>query len=216
MSQDRLDRAIALVPAVLLASFSLFWFSYTVADPDLWGHLRFGLDIVQTGAIAQKDVYSYRTGTQPWINHEWLSEVIFAWLYDLAGPAGLVAFKVIASGSIVGLVLPAFAWLRSRSTSRGASVDLDQRSVSDGLGDGSSADFHLSRYADFASVPSGRRRRRRKRRLWALPLLFALWVNLHGGVLAGIGILGLWTMAAGIRLLLANRSGAGSNLGEFA
>ncbi len=28
--------------------------------------------------------------------------------------------------------------------------------------------------------------------LWVLPILFAGWVNLHGGVLAGIGALGLW------------------------
>src|SRR5262245_36222404 len=97
MSQHQSHRAIALVPGVMLASFCLFWFSYTIADPDLWGHIRFGLDILQTGCVIQQDNYSYRTGSQPWINHEWLSEVIFASAYSSGGPAGLIAFKLIVS-----------------------------------------------------------------------------------------------------------------------
>jgi hypothetical protein len=33
---------------------------------------------------------------------------------------------------------------------------------------------------------------KREHWLWVLPILFAGWVNLHGGVLAGIGVLALW------------------------
>src|SRR5262249_27548385 len=103
MSPTRHDRTVALVPAIMLASFSLFWISYTIADPDLWGHVRFGLDILRTGTIVQRDVYSYRTGSQPWINHEWLSEVLFASIYDSAGPCGLIVFKLIVGALIVGI-----------------------------------------------------------------------------------------------------------------
>src|SRR5438477_428999 len=53
----------------MVAGFALFWFSYTLADPDLWGHVRFGQDIVRTGRIVQADEYSYRTAGQRWINH---------------------------------------------------------------------------------------------------------------------------------------------------
>ena len=91
-------------PLVLLAGFSLFWFSDTIADPDLWGHIRFGQDILETGSIVQIDRYSYRTGDQPWINHEWLSEVIFAFLYDRWGAVGLVVFKVLLSLVTFGLL----------------------------------------------------------------------------------------------------------------
>ena len=65
----------------------------TVADPDLWGHVRFGQDILRTGSIIQADTYSYRTAGQLWINHEWLAEVIFAGLYDRFGPTGLIVSK---------------------------------------------------------------------------------------------------------------------------
>ena len=87
----------------LLVGFCLFWFSDTIANPDLWGHLRFGRDILRTGSIIQADVYSYRSGEEPWINHEWLSEVIFATIYDRSGPGGLIAFKVVLSLVVLGL-----------------------------------------------------------------------------------------------------------------
>ncbi len=88
MIRGRARRLITLGPLCLLTSFGVYFFSRTVADPDLWGHVRFGQDILRTGRIIQRDSYSYRTGDQPWINHEWLSEVIFAWLYEHAGAAG--------------------------------------------------------------------------------------------------------------------------------
>ncbi len=56
--------------------------SRTVADTDLWGHLRFGLDTVESGRVLDVDPYSYLSAGQRWINHEWLAEVSFAlaWL----------------------------------------------------------------------------------------------------------------------------------------
>src|SRR5271166_3713947 len=102
MTVDRSRGFRSLAPSCLLAGFCLFWFSDTVADPDLWGHIRFGQDILRTGSIRQLDTYSYRTGGQVWMNHEWLSEAIFAGIYDSAGPRGLIVFKVILGLVIVG------------------------------------------------------------------------------------------------------------------
>jgi hypothetical protein len=215
MSQIRSERAIALVPAMMLASFCLFWFSYTVADPDLWGHVRFGQDILRTGAIAQKDIYSYRTGSQPWINHEWLSEVIFAGLYNAGGPAGLIAFKLVVSASIVGLC---FWHLRRCGLSPVRSALLIMLiSVPFRMGLGTVRP-QVFTYAGTlvlllllqTATPE------RARRLWALPLLFALWVNLHGGVLAGSGILGIWIMAKGASAVRPDRNPADPGLGGFA
>jgi hypothetical protein len=215
MSQIRSDRVIALVPAALLASLSLFWFSYTVADPDLWGHLRFGLDILGAGLIAQQDIYSYRTGSQPWINHEWLSEVIFAGIYDVAGPTGLIAFKVIVSLTIFGLC---YRHLRRCDLAPfGAALLLILMSVPFRMGLGTIrpqiftylGTLVLLLFLEPCTTVC-------KRRLWALPLLFALWVNLHGGVLAGIGILGVWITANGVKRLVADRVRWRPNLDGFA
>jgi hypothetical protein len=53
MARSRTQLADDFVPAVFLVGLGIFWFSSTVADPDLWGHVRFGLDLPGTGFIVQ-------------------------------------------------------------------------------------------------------------------------------------------------------------------
>jgi hypothetical protein len=212
MSLTRHDRTVALVPAIVLASFSLFWFSYTIADPDLWGHLRFGLDILRTGTIVQKDVYSYRTGSQPWINHEWLSELLFASIYDSTGPRGLIVFKLIVSALIVGICFRHLC--RFGLAPLRAAILVILISIPFRLGMGTVRP-QLFTYLGTLVLMLCLQATAGMRRLWALPLLFALWVNLHGGVLAGIGILGVWLIANGADRLAGVRGRVGRNLGEF-
>jgi hypothetical protein len=56
-------------------------------------------------------------------------------------------------------------------------------------------------------IPEGRRR-------WAcgLPVLFAVWVNTHGGVLAGIGLLALTTLASTAQLVLQRASSSAKTI----
>src|SRR5262245_41022496 len=86
---------------LLVAATCLFAIADTVADPDLWGHLRFGLDALASGQVIQTDRYSYLSD-RPWINHEWLAEVVFASIYRVAGPSGLVVLKVALGATILG------------------------------------------------------------------------------------------------------------------
>ena len=55
----------------------------TIADPDLWGHVRFGLDILSLGAVSTaSDPYSF-TADRPFLYHEWLGGVVMAVTYRL-------------------------------------------------------------------------------------------------------------------------------------
>jgi len=191
MSPTGPNRLLRLGPLCLLASFCLYWFSDTVADPDLWGHVRFGQDMLRAGSIIQTDAYSYRTQGQRWINHEWLSEVIIAGIYDWSGAKGLIVSKVLVSLLILGVC---HAHLRRRGLSPFASalllilVSIPFRL---GLGTIRPQIFTycclLLELLLLESADPGR-----ESRLWVMPLLVAVWVNLHGGVLAGIAMLGLW------------------------
>jgi hypothetical protein len=88
----------------LVMSAATYGASLTIADPDLWGHVRFGLDILETGRIIHADPYSYLTGEQPWINHEWLAEVIFARTFAAGGSAALIALKTGLALLVLALV----------------------------------------------------------------------------------------------------------------
>ena len=191
MSRTGPNRLLRLSPLVLLVSFGLYWFADTVADPDLWGHVRFGQDILRTRSAIQTDSYSYRTQGQSWINHEWLSEVIIARIYDWSGAQGLIVSKVLVSLLILGVC---HAHLRRRGLGPWSSVLLlIMVSIPFRMGLGTirpqifTICFFLLELLLLESAAAGR-----EQKLWVLPLLMAAWVNLHGGVLAGIATLGLW------------------------
>ena len=77
---------VASVAVWLLAILNLYHFR--IADPDLWWYLRCGSDILQTGHIRQLDVYSFTAAGLPYLNHEWLTQVIFAFLVNHGGSPG--------------------------------------------------------------------------------------------------------------------------------
>ena len=175
----------------LLGSALFYVFSRTSADPDLWGHIRFGEDLWRTGRIVRPDIYSYLTGDQLWINHEWLSEAIFYAVFAGAGSAGLIVFKSCLSLLIVGII---YCHLRQQ-------VSVALRAAILALV------FTMSLIPYLAAVrPQAftflvfllvlivleRADRGERRWLWFGPPLVAFAVNLHGGVLASAGLFLFW------------------------
>ncbi len=193
MIEARSNRVLTFSASVLIAALCAFWFSDAVADPDLWGHVRFGQDILRSGSIVQADTYSYRTAGQRWINHEWLSEVIFAAIYARSGPSGLVVLKVAVSLLIFVLCN---AQLRRHGLGPLRSLMLVLLiSIPMWMGLGTIRP-QLFTYLFFLLelLLIEKASREREYWLWSLPIIFAAWVNLHGGVLAGVGLLGLWAV----------------------
>lgn len=181
------------VVALVLATFA-FVFSLTKADPDLWGHLKFGQDLWRTGQIVRADSYSYLTGDRPWINHEWLTEALIALAYAAAGGTGLVVLKILLILAAASLI---YAHLCRRGlTTIGAGILLLYvwLLILPWLG---SLRPQLVTYLCFALllVIVDRAEREDARRLWLAAPLLGVWANLHGGFLAGAGVLAIWAAA---------------------
>jgi len=168
----------------LLAGLSRTW-----ADPDLWGHVRFGRDIL-AGGIPHADPYSF-TSDIPWVNHEWLAEVAMdlAWRaggpglillkMGLIGAALLFAARVLKFDRLVGpprdlLLFAAIAGMWAR-------VFVIRPQI-----------FSVTLFAAVLWILRSAERGRTSR-LWLLPVIFAVWVNLHGGWIVGLGVLGMWS-----------------------
>jgi hypothetical protein len=179
---------------VLFVGAALNVFSRTVADPDLWGHVKFGEDIWRTGQIIQADVYSYLTGDQPWINHEWLAEVVFYLAFAAAGTVGLVTFKTIISFLVVNLLYRDLRKQRLGPLRSGILCAFAVFLLLPYLGTLRPQAFTFLLFLVLLivvrEVDHGR-----VRYIWSLPFVFAFWVNLHGGFLAGIGIFLVWLAA---------------------
>jgi hypothetical protein len=63
-----------------------------VTDPDLWWHLKTGQFIVEHKSIPHMDPFSYTRAGEPWVAHEWLTEILLYELERTAGWGGLIVF----------------------------------------------------------------------------------------------------------------------------
>lgn len=168
-------------------------------DSDLWGHLRFGLDLLAGGGGPDRpDPYSYLTGGSRWINHETLAELASALAFRAAGGAGLVALKFAI---VLGLFALFIRRLGRAGMGLGRSALLLAPATVLLLPRLGTVRPQLFSDALFAAtlVVLLRAEDGHRRGLWLLAPIMALWVNTHGAVLLGIGLVVLWAGARALR-----------------
>lgn len=179
---------------ILVISAILLGITRTVVDPDLWGHLRFGLDTLHNGYITRQDTYAYTSAGQVWINHEWLAEVLFALVWQTAGNLGLILLKV--GVEVLTLALAFLILLRHKVEPLWASlyVMLFLPMMLPSMWTVRPQMFTNLMFALilFIIILADRGH---YRWLWATPPVLCFWVNTHGGVLAGTAVLLIWSAA---------------------
>jgi hypothetical protein len=61
-----------------------------VTDPDVWWHLKTGQYIAEHKSVPHTDPFSYTRAGEPWVAHEWLSELLLYEVERTAGWGGLI------------------------------------------------------------------------------------------------------------------------------
>lgn len=190
--RERLFSLLKLALAAAGASAVILAVATTRADVDLWGHVRFGMDILDAGRIKQVDPYSF-TSRVPWINHEWLTEVIFAIAWRIAGSAGLIGVKLACAIGVLSFVA---LTLRARGITGHTLAMLLGVTLAGTLPRITHVRpqlFSTLLFAALIAILSRAERGRRAGLIWTVPLL-ALWANLHGGWIVGLATVGVWTL----------------------
>ena len=191
-----MPRPAALGLCILSAALVLIALTDAFAEPDLWGYLNFGRLLFSDPGFPYQDAFAY-TPTHPvWVFHEWLTGAVLYRIMETAGPAGIQILKYFLGCATAWLL-----YLASRS--RGAAW---HHSLLFFLFGGAffswafpafrALCFTYCFFALFLYVLETARINENFGRLWALPPVMLLWVNLHGGFLAGLGLIILY--AAGI------------------
>src|SRR5262245_46298005 len=75
------------------------------ADADLWGHVQYGRDMLQSGKLPPTTTYSYTAENFPWINHEIIAELLLALAADYLGPVSMVIIKTLLGAAILLLIV---------------------------------------------------------------------------------------------------------------
>ena len=188
--------SIRATPATLcrvaLWAFLSVLVTSTSADPDLWGHLRFGLDMLASKAIRTPELYSF-TADRVWINHEWLSELLMGVGYAGLGALGLNLLKLGVVAVVGGIALIIARQEHADPIARDVYVAL---TVFATYSRTQVIRPQLFSVAIFCAMLYVLREtdRGRARALWCIPLCFAAWVNLHGGWIVGFAALGVWML----------------------
>jgi len=155
-----------------------------VVETDIWGHMRFGLDLLATHTLPTFDKYSF-TSTQPWVNLEWLSDLLFAAAYKAGGLpllALLRATSLTCALIVFSRCLREVTWpLRDLLIAMVVFISLPL------LAAVRPQIFSVPLYALTLLAL-------REDAAW-LPIAFVAWANLHGGWLLGLGAVVVRTVA---------------------
>jgi len=181
-------------------SFSRLWAFLAIGLPvlaaviapfpsvDLAYHLRAGGDILDTRAVPAVDTYTFTVAGQPWLDQQWLAQIVMAAAYRLGSWTGLVVLRSLLVGTAFGLLFDVCrrragsvrvaAWL-TLAAFVAAAVTLGLRPQLFGVA--------LFAGAVWLTV----QRHERSRAVWLVPILAAVWSNVHGTFVLALALVAL-------------------------
>lgn len=178
---DRVSIGLAFLVALLIAIFPC-------RSDDIYGYLAFGKQIVEHRALPTSDPFLFTIPeSPPHAHHEWASFVAAYLLHRVGGFDLLIVLKAVGV-----LLWSVGAWLLSWRV--GYRSPLVAGLILLGLWTG--CDRFLERCSLVSDVLTAvvaivlcLERRAPTRWLWAIPVIFAVWVNVHPGYVVGAALL---------------------------
>jgi hypothetical protein len=200
MSISIADRAInaattrniarALVPLLAGATAYLLFLSMgeiLLRDSDTLWQIRIGQWIVEHRTMPYTDVHTFTRFGEPWMSSSWLSQVLFAAVYELLGWAGPIILTSLAIGATVTI----FIHLLDPYVDQTRSILLVTLAVLM-----SATHFlarpHMLAFPFMVAFLGGliAAADRRSHPSWLLLPVLAVWANLHGGFVLGLALIG--------------------------
>jgi hypothetical protein len=191
-----------LVLAVLFAGPALMCVrAACVADPDIWWHMRVGQWILQHHPVPRFELYSGPLMGRPWLAYSWLFEVLVTKLLFRFGLVGIVAYS---SAMILAITAAVHHMVRRLQGDFSVTILLTFVSLFSLVPLYTPRPWHFSIlfFVLELDILMHVRRTGRLRELAWLPLIFALWANIHIEYIYGLFVLGL----ALIESIVARRS----------
>ncbi len=181
----------SLILVLLFAVPAVFWARTNgIHDPDIWWHIRTGQWILQHHAIPRTDSFSSFAAGKPWQAYSWLFEVLVYKLYSTFGLLGIVLYV----GILVVAITAALHHMVKRLQRDFSLVILLTAAGAMCLGHLFTPRPWLFTILFFVlelDILMRARRTGRLRELVWLPVIFALWSNIHIQFIDGLVVLAL-------------------------
>lgn len=170
-----------------------------LADCDTGYHIRAGEYILKTFSIPRHDIFSFITPAIPWTAHEWLSEVIMAFVHRAFGLTGVVISFAFVIASAYCLL---FRIVREDKGNILVTVVVVVLVIA-------ASQIHwLARPHVFSLLLTviwwgllDNYQYNNKNYMYFLPPIMLLWVNLHGGFMIAFVVIGIYLAGNLVRFL---------------
>jgi len=176
--------ALFSAPALICLKMSI------VEDPDAWWHLRTGEWILQHCAVPRTDPFSSFGAGRPWAAYSWLFEIIIFQLFQRLGLAGLVVYST-AMVTLITVVLHRLIRRLQADFTFAVLLTFVAASILYQLFTPRPWLFTFLFFALELDLLMQARKTGKTRGLLWLPVLFALWANLHIQFIDGLLVLGI-------------------------
>ncbi|MEE8482990.1 MAG: hypothetical protein V3S46_00195 [Nitrospinota bacterium] len=178
-------RYAVLLMAVLSFGLGIFH----LVSNDLWWHLRSGQWVLENMAFPSTDPFSYTAEGRRWIYHNWLFDIPLFAVNKFFGINGLIIYR----GLLIGILgFSVYRLLRIHTAPNIAAtltvLALSAVRIRFFLRP-SLASFILFALLFAALTILYEKEKINFRDWWPIPILFAVWANLHAGVIFGIILL---------------------------
>jgi hypothetical protein len=184
LTLDHVWLAVALIPLALRPLLT------PILPFDFWWHLATGRAIVARGDIPIADSFSYTRFGQPFFNQGWLAELLMYGLHQAGGIPLILIVQSLVITLAYGMLLR-LCVLRTRRLRFSVVLLLLTTlplSFNNWVVRPQSYTFPI--FVGFLTILT-EYRLGRGNRLWLLPLLMALWVNMHGAFVLGLALIGI-------------------------
>ena len=202
-------RQAALTLVALSLAYAFLAGFHTNSDPDMGWHMATGRYVVQHHVVPHTDILSYTSPGAEWI-YPPFAGVLFYSIHSIAGYTGLTWFCALTLMVMVACLLPRPSspeCIQAAILAIFAIPILAHRIVPrpDLFSHLLFAVFLVVLWRFQHSKGANEGPWMSRSQLWLLPVLMALWVNLHPGFVAGVAAIGAYLLLESVELLFPAR-----------
>lgn len=178
---------------------------YIITDSDTWWHLKVGDWIVENSTVPHTGILSRTAANRPWVAYSWGYEVLLSLAYAAFGLVGIGAYGTALT---LGVAFASYWMLRRLSGRFWASAALAAVTCSAFLFNSAPRPVFFSYilFCVLLTLLLAFQRTGCVQPLYWLPLVFALWANLHIQFIYGLFTLFLFIGIHVARNILASRN----------
>ncbi|MBI4823317.1 MAG: tetratricopeptide repeat protein [Nitrospirae bacterium] len=216
-----------LLPVLFFGYMFAISMNYSLNDPDLWWHLKTGQYILNNWEVPDEDPFAYTTprplgeGQKIGLRGHWLSQIIFFVTYTIGSYKGIVILRNVLT------ILPMlflYLWLIEKGVKPWTAIVVSSFSSlmfsiqlfysferSQGIAFGLSivVAIILDRLRQHAKHGHEGNLARFDLSYWMLPLIMALWSNIHASFIIGNGMIMIYMFSEALVVLYRKLRGKG-------